>query len=518
MSSMLYGAMAAKREAAPRGQSTEESPPGVKTYVDALAALVPAEVLGLHAVIITFCTQTSKGTGVTRITEWTALKGAFWALLVLAPLLFVVGRWRAAAPGVQSPSRPITALQALIPGVAFVAWTMLLRPSAFDAVDSGLATGARDTIAVIAAVVLGVVAAQLGYRLDGSDPMPHDGVARGRRSAGPDARTEVYANQKRHVEPARLADGIVNQIAHHKAVMLVLSLALAVVLALVAAVDLSLGDGPSLTHSVVDIGGYVAIVGLVLGLPALGYAMVTDSGVERLRDAIGVTDEGLGALKHEIKERIEQLLRTRSTQLPEDHHVQIFIPNLHQTRLLPVYDLHNEGPGDGWEIIPGAPQAVTGSAWEANEYFFALGDALSDPVLRLTPAQLRRFRRLTGVAAAPIRDQDEHIGVLTIYTDSKVPQMDDPAFIRLHLALADALSPAVSEYVAARGTLAKASHQDYKAIAPDKASGRTSGRVRPTRARRHPRAHRLGVNGLMSTLRQRLHSARANWLHPHGNT
>jgi hypothetical protein len=387
--------------------------------------------------------------------------------------------------------------------MAFVAWTMLLRPSAFDAIDLGLAVGARDTIAVIAAVVLGVVAAQLGHKLDGSDPALDGGGAGRMRSAGSDARAEAGANQKRHVEPARLADGIVNQIAHHKAVMLELSLALAVALALIAAVDLSLGGGPSLTHSVIDVGGYVAIVGLVLGLPALGYAMVTDSGVERLRDALGVTDEDRGELEGTIEQKIEHELRIGSTQLPEGHHVQIFVPNLHQTRLLPVYDPQKEGPGDGWEIIPGAPQAVTGSAWEANEYFFALGKALSDPVLRLTPDQLRRFRHLTGVAAAPIRDRGKHIGVLTIYTDSDEPQMKDPAFIRLHLLLADALAPAVSKYVAAHGTLDKASHQDYKATTPDKASGRTSGRVRPTRARWHPRAHRLGVNGLMSAFRPR---------------
>jgi hypothetical protein len=173
MSSMLYGAIAAKREAAEPGDSTNQAPPGVGTYIDALAALVPAEVLGLHAVILTFCTKTAGGTkAVTAITEPTTLKWAFWALLVLAPLLFIAGRWRAQTPGLKSPSLGTTFLQTLIPAAAFVAWTMLLKVSAFDAVDSGLATGARDTIAVIAAVVLGVIAAQLGYKLNQAKPKP----------------------------------------------------------------------------------------------------------------------------------------------------------------------------------------------------------------------------------------------------------------------------------------------------------------------------------------------------------
>ncbi len=168
MSSMLYGAISAKREAAPAGQSTDTSAPGVGTYIDALAALVPAEVLGLHAIILSFCTKTNNGA--TEITESSTLKWAFWVLLVLATLLFAAGRWQAKAPGVKSPVLLMTLVQAVIPAAAFVAWTMLLKVSAFDAVASGLATGARDTIAVVAAVVLGVIAGLLGYKLNQASP------------------------------------------------------------------------------------------------------------------------------------------------------------------------------------------------------------------------------------------------------------------------------------------------------------------------------------------------------------
>jgi len=56
---------------APPGTSTTTSAPGIKTYVDALAALVPAEVLTAHAAILTFTSDTMDQAGekVVKITE-----------------------------------------------------------------------------------------------------------------------------------------------------------------------------------------------------------------------------------------------------------------------------------------------------------------------------------------------------------------------------------------------------------------------------------------------------------------
>jgi hypothetical protein len=170
MSSFGYGAIVAKREAAPAGESTTTKPPGVGSYLDALAALVPAEVIALHAIIISFCTKTKEGTPpVTEITERTTLKWAFVALAVLAPVLFLAGRAVSKTKNVVAPSKVMLGLQALIPAAAFVAWTMLLKTSAFDAIAPHLATGARETIAVIGAVVLGTLAAALGYKLNEAD-------------------------------------------------------------------------------------------------------------------------------------------------------------------------------------------------------------------------------------------------------------------------------------------------------------------------------------------------------------
>ena len=44
MSTLAYAALTTKREQSDPKTSTSTSPPGLKTYVDALAALVPAEV------------------------------------------------------------------------------------------------------------------------------------------------------------------------------------------------------------------------------------------------------------------------------------------------------------------------------------------------------------------------------------------------------------------------------------------------------------------------------------------
>ena len=59
MSTLAYAAMTRAREISKPGKSTTTDSPGVKTYVDALAALVPAELLVAHATILTFTTKTA---------------------------------------------------------------------------------------------------------------------------------------------------------------------------------------------------------------------------------------------------------------------------------------------------------------------------------------------------------------------------------------------------------------------------------------------------------------------------
>jgi hypothetical protein len=57
-----------------------------------MAALVPAEALGLHAFIVSLTTTTktsSEGDNITTIVEPTTLQWSFWGLIVLTVLLFV---------------------------------------------------------------------------------------------------------------------------------------------------------------------------------------------------------------------------------------------------------------------------------------------------------------------------------------------------------------------------------------------------------------------------------------------
>jgi hypothetical protein len=172
MSIALMGALTAKREDAPKAESTTTKAPGVKPYVDAFAGLVPAEVLAINAVILGFCTEVSKDKKTTNITEPGALKGAFVALIVLSVVLFLSSRFFAKDKTKKAPNRVVLALQCLVPPLAFVGWTMLQPVSVFDVIDIGLDVAERQVVAVIGAVFLGVAAVALGYRVDNEEPAP----------------------------------------------------------------------------------------------------------------------------------------------------------------------------------------------------------------------------------------------------------------------------------------------------------------------------------------------------------
>lgn len=231
---------------------------------------------------------------------------------------------------------------------------------------------------------------------------------------------------------ARQATKVVNAIASRKTTLLANAICVAIVLLISVGVLRAVGDGEWLTGRVAEIGGYVAIIAVVLGLPALGYAMVTDHSVDILS----------AAMLDSLRDRIGELLAKVSPEvLPSDHHVQLFRPNSDRTLLLPVYDPHGDGPSEGWEIDPNSPQAVTGSAWVTNDYYFLQDQALHDSQLRLTPRQRKRYRKLTGVAATPVRDASQQpIAVLTILTSSANTRIGAQDFIELHVSLAEHLA------------------------------------------------------------------------------
>ncbi len=164
MSTLAYASLTARREEAPSRKSKSESPPGVGSYVDAMAALVPAEVLTLHAMILAVTTST-KG-GVIKIDDAATLTWAFFGLIVLSVVLYAVSRVQQSRG--QKWGR-LDFVRAAIPPAAFVAWTMLQRATAFDAV-SQLSSSPRTVIALFLAVILGLVAAGLANKADQQPP------------------------------------------------------------------------------------------------------------------------------------------------------------------------------------------------------------------------------------------------------------------------------------------------------------------------------------------------------------
>lgn len=248
----------------------------------------------------------------------------------------------------------------------------------------------------------------------------------------------------------RWAEARVDWIADHKAGMLVFSLLTAACLAAVAMfIAFGEGEGKELTSVAEEVGGYVAIGGLVLGLPALGYAMVTDRAVERLPDLIGAPKTDI----EDLEEEVDSIIENSGETLPPGHHLQIFVPNRHRDALVPIYDPEKAGPREGWEISDETPQAITGSAWILEKPLFGIGEELKQAKLRLTSEQLRRYGHLTGVAAVPMKVGQRQIGVMTIYAEHKPPMMGTHDFQDLHSRLAIMLSPAIGKHVPETGPL-----------------------------------------------------------------
>jgi hypothetical protein len=156
MSTLAYAEFTTKREEAAPGSSSSQNPPGVSTYVDALSALVPAEVLTLHALILSATTKVDNAT--TVISEPQTLRWAFVGLVVMSIVLYVAPRF--------SKWDRLDYLRAAIPPLAFLAWTMLQRSTAFDAVAPALKDAPRTVTGLFLGVVLGLVAAALANKAD----------------------------------------------------------------------------------------------------------------------------------------------------------------------------------------------------------------------------------------------------------------------------------------------------------------------------------------------------------------
>ncbi len=212
MSSFLYAQIAQQRKtaaAAPASDTTlrtftrasddtdEGTPPNkpatVNGYVEAMAALIPAEVLALHALILGATTRivpantidtaaraaitgapeaagATAGT-ITLISDAASLAAAFWLLGLMSMALYLVPRiyaaWTAAKADNTSWRAQMGAAdwaRAAIPPLAFTGWTMLQRATAFDAAFPQLTESQRTVFGLLLAAVVIAAASWLAYK------------------------------------------------------------------------------------------------------------------------------------------------------------------------------------------------------------------------------------------------------------------------------------------------------------------------------------------------------------------
>jgi hypothetical protein len=93
MSAAFYGALNAQREATEEEKSKTDKSPGFGTYIDVVAALVPAEILAANALLISLMVSTTEkdGKSVTEVTDPGSMKLMFVLSILLSVVLYVLG-------------------------------------------------------------------------------------------------------------------------------------------------------------------------------------------------------------------------------------------------------------------------------------------------------------------------------------------------------------------------------------------------------------------------------------------
>jgi len=129
MSSMVYGALTGRRKRSPENKTTKEKAPGLGLWVDSFAAVVPAEVLVLHAYVLKACTDG------TQITHKGALALSFYALLIACAVFYCLGQWSQGKWRIQDSAvwDRWDVPRLFIVELAFFGWMMAQKPSALDA-------------------------------------------------------------------------------------------------------------------------------------------------------------------------------------------------------------------------------------------------------------------------------------------------------------------------------------------------------------------------------------------------
>ncbi len=141
MSTLLYESLTSTRESTPANMAlTIDVPPPadkphekkeVNKFVDSVAALVPAEGLAIHLLILNAVTEkdeTDPDALTVTFVEKDWAQWGWWLCLLAVLLLYLVPHAIKGKFGFLDPIRM------LIPVAAFIAWTWMIETSLFDAV------------------------------------------------------------------------------------------------------------------------------------------------------------------------------------------------------------------------------------------------------------------------------------------------------------------------------------------------------------------------------------------------
>jgi isoprenylcysteine carboxyl methyltransferase (ICMT) family protein YpbQ len=141
MSAIAYGLLRKRQAISARGATAPDS----SRLMEMVAALVPADVLAAHALLVDAVTTTQNAA--TSTPSRVGLQVAFFGLAAVTIVEYVLAR-------LGEAWHVKDYLGMAVPPCAFVLWTMLQRPTAFDAVAPGVDVTIRLAVAVIGALML----------------------------------------------------------------------------------------------------------------------------------------------------------------------------------------------------------------------------------------------------------------------------------------------------------------------------------------------------------------------------
>ena len=125
MSTIVYGGLTRSverdRQLAVQEGTAETPDQKLAKITQAVTALVPTEVLAIHAAVLAYATVIGDG-GSTTVTKPDLLKWSLPFLAAVAIALYFIGH--------RGPLEPVDVGRALIPATAFVTWTLLMGTSA----------------------------------------------------------------------------------------------------------------------------------------------------------------------------------------------------------------------------------------------------------------------------------------------------------------------------------------------------------------------------------------------------